>query len=202
MQKLSKNICKPMRRSMLNFVWSLHRSPGSFGRREQGAPAALSYMTPFEYYMHLFAQVPLAGGQQPSVSPTNGWSADSLYPFLLEDYLNAFLPLDESSQAKLYSSCAASHPSFPATVAQPAPMMTMMAYRPQFKSPSTTGGLSLFRQGLGQPATKASPAPPPGPQGLFRGRAFLGSFLKFPRSSNFMSNFYRNIRRSNLNSRS
>ncbi len=62
-------------------------------------------LSAFEYYFYHFSSL-LVRRQQQNLAPTNvnvNAASDTIFPLLLEEYLNYFLPLSHSQQAKLFT---------------------------------------------------------------------------------------------------
>ena len=59
------------------------------------------FLNAFEFYFYHFFNLPLRRHQHYQ-STSQNTATDSVYPILVEDYLNAYLPVDSANQSKLF----------------------------------------------------------------------------------------------------
>ena len=70
------------------------------------------FLSAFEFYFYHFFNLPLRRQNVYQGVNQSNVVTDSLYPILVEDYLNAFLPVDATNQSKLFSQNHTSPGSF------------------------------------------------------------------------------------------
>ena len=97
----------------LTDVFPLYEYPATqlpTNRQGQGNSTNI-FLNAFEFYFYHFFNLPLR--RQTLYQGVNqGSVTDSVYPILVEDYLNSFLPTDPSNQSKLFAQCRTTPGSF------------------------------------------------------------------------------------------